>query len=181
MLAARIMWGTLDRLVDRLGSVHPASAGGDLERLSRAFGRTGFVHLHREDVPAQAVSWHRAEQTNLWHRTGGEEREEPQREPRYGFAQIRELARAIEEHNSAWRGWFAGVGVRPYVVRYEDLDADPVGVARGVLDFLGLELPPGRPIETRHRRLADALNAEWIHRYRAESAERSIPSAKSGK
>ena len=70
----------------------------------------------------------------------------------------------------AWRTWFASVGVRPHVVRYEDLDADPVGTAREVLDFLGLELPSGRPIETRNRRLADELNARWIDRYRAEAA-----------
>lgn len=66
------------------------------------------------------------------------------------------------------------------MLRYEDLDADPVGVAGEVLGFLGLKLPPGRPIETRHRRLADELNAEWIDRYRAELAERSR-SAPSGK
>lgn len=67
------------------------------------------------------------------------------------------------------------------MVHYEDVDADPVGVAREVLEFLGLELPPGRPVETRHRRLADALNTEWVDRYRAESAERSAVATESGK
>ena len=181
VFAARVMWGTLDRLVDRLGSVNPASADGDLLRLNLAFGHTGFIHLRRDDVLAQAVSWHRAEQTNVWHRTGPEVPEETRQAPQFDFDQIRELARTIEEHNAAWRAWFAGVGIRPHVVRYEDLDADPLGVVRGVLDFLGLELPLGRMIETRHRRLADDLNAEWIDRYRAESAERSIPCPGSGK
>ena len=57
-------------------------------------------------------------------------------------------------------------------MRYEDLDADPVGVVREVLDFLGLELPRGRPIETRQRRLADELNARWIDRCGTELTER---------
>ncbi len=58
------------------------------------------------------------------------------------------------------------------MVRYEDLDADPVGVARDILDFLGLRLPPGRLIKTQNRRLADELNAQWIDRYRSELTER---------
>ena len=78
----------------------------------------------------------------------------------------------IEEHNSAWRAWFASVLIQPHIVRYEDLDADPVGVACEVLDFLGLKLAPGRLIKTRNRRLADELNTLWINRYRAELAER---------
>lgn len=168
VFAARIMWGTLDHLFDRLRAVHPAPAAGDFDLLNLAFGHTRFVYLHREDVLAQAVSWHRAEQTNVWHQTDREEPKQPAREPRFDFDEIRGLVRTIEEHNAAWRAWFASVGIQPHTVRYEDLDADPVGVAGEVLDFLGLELPPGRPIETRHRRLADELNAYWIDRYRAE-------------
>lgn len=181
VFAARIMWGTLDHLADRLPTVHPASGGGDLDLLTRTFGHTGFVLLHRDDVLAQAVSWHRAEQTNVWHHADQAEPNRPEQEPRFDFDQISELVRTIEAHNSAWRTWFASVGVRPHLVRYEDLDADPVGTTREILDFLGLELPPGRLIETRNRRLADALNARWIDRYRDELKERLVVSPGSGK
>ena len=172
VFAARIMWGTLDYLIDRLGPVHPAPAGGDFDLLNLTFGHTGFIHLHRDDVLAQAVSWYRAEQTNVWHQTDQEESKQPEQEPRFDFDQIRKFVKTIEEHNSAWREWFASVGIQPHIVRYEDLDADPIGVAREVLDFLGLKLPPGHLIKTRHRRMADELNARWIDRYRAELTER---------
>lgn len=180
VFAARIMWGTLDHLVDRLVTVHPAHAGDDLGLLNRVFGQTTFVYLHRDDVLAQAVSWHRAEQTNVWHRTDQEQSQQPEHAPRYDFEQICELVQTIEEHNSAWRAWFASVGIQPHIVRYEDLDADPVGVACEVLDFLGLKLPPGRLIKSRNRRLADELNARWIDRYRAELTERLAISSGSG-
>ena len=176
VFAARIMWGTMDYLVDRLGSVYPVTAGGDLDPLDLAFGHKRFIYLHRDDVLAQAVSWHRAEQTNVWHQTDQEEPKQPEQEPRFDFDEIRKLVQTIEEHNSAWRAWFASVGIQPHIVRYEDLDADPVGIACEVLDFLGLKLPSGRQIKARHRRLADALNAEWIDRYRAESTARSTAS-----
>ena len=181
MFAARIMWGTLDHLVDRLGAVHSAPADGDLDLLNLAFGHTRFIYLHRDDVLAQAVSWHRAEQTNVWHQADQEESKRPEQEPRFDFDQICKLVQTIEEHNSEWRAWFASVGIQPYMVQYEDIDADPVGVACEILDFLGLKLPPGRLIETHHRRLADEVNAQWIGRYRAELTERLAESSESGK
>ena len=181
VFAARIMWGTLDYLVARLGTVYPAPAGGDLDLLNQAFGQTGFIYLHRDDVLAQAVSWHRAEQSNVWHQADQEESKQPEQEPRFDFDQICKLVQMIEEHNSAWRTWFASVGIQPHMVRYEALDADPVGVACEILENLGLKLPPGRLIKTRQRRLADELNARWIYRYRAELTERLITSSEPGK
>ena len=181
VFAARIMWGTLDYLVDRLAAAHPAPAGGDFDLLNQTFGHTGFVYLYRDDVLAQAVSWHRAEQTDVWHRNDQEDSKQPEQDASFDFDQICKLVQTIEEHNSAWRAWFASVGIRPHIVRYEDLDADPVGVACEILDFLGLKLPPGRLIKARNRRLADQLNAQWIDRYRAELKERRTISSESGK
>ena len=171
----------MDYLVDRLGTVFPAVDGGDLDLLDRAYGHTSFVYLQREDVLAQAVSWYRAEQTNVWHQTDQEVSRQPEHEPRYDFDQICKWVQMIEEHNSAWRAWFDSFGIQPHIVRYEDLDADPVGAACGILDFLGLKLPPGRLIKARQRRLADELNAQWIDRYRADWIERSTQSTKYGK
>jgi trehalose 2-sulfotransferase len=133
--------------------------------LNHAFGRTRFVYLRRGDVVAQAVSLLRAEQTNVWFETE-QDRQVPEQEPLFDFDLIRERIRLIEEHNRAWQEWFASAGIRPYPVRYEELDAAPVHVTRGVLDFLGLELPADREIMVRHKRLADKLNAQWIDMYR---------------
>jgi LPS sulfotransferase NodH len=173
VFAARLMWGTLDEVVDKLRPFDPDPAGTDIDLLGRGFGRTRYVYLHRADVLAQAVSWLRAEQTDLWSDSGQGGGDRPEREPRFDFDGIHGLVQLIEQHNAAWRAWFAAAGVRPHPVRYEDLDADPVGVARGVLDFLGLELLAGREIAVRHRRLADELNARWIDRYQAELVNRS--------
>ena len=172
VFAARIMWGTLDYLVDKLGSVYPASNGGDFDLLNLAFGHTGYIYLRRDDVLAQAVSWHRAEQTNVWHQTEREKPKQPEQEPSYDFDQICKLVQTIEEHNSAWLTWFASVGIQPHMVRYEDFDGNPVGVACEILEFLGLKLPPRCLIRAHQKRLADELNAQWIDRYRAELTER---------
>jgi trehalose 2-sulfotransferase len=172
VFAARIMWGTLEEVVGKLATIYPDSSGSDLVLLERAFGRTRFVYLRRQDAVAQAVSWLRAEQTDVWFRADRPGRAQPEQEPRFDPGRIRELVRLIDEHNAAWREWFDSAGIRPHQVRYEDLDGDPVGVTRGILGFLGLELPPGREIQVGHVRLADQLNADWIERYTATNAQR---------
>jgi trehalose 2-sulfotransferase len=164
VFGARVMWGTLDHMVARLGAVHRDVAGADLDLLLRAFGQTRFVHLWRDDTVAQAVSWARAEQTSYWH----EGDTALPREPRFDREQIRGLVQTIDQHDAAWRDWFAAFDVEPHRVRHEDLVADPSGVARSILDFLGLRLPAGRVIASPHRRQADHVNEEWIARYRRQ-------------
>jgi LPS sulfotransferase NodH len=170
VFAARIMWGTLDEVVDKLKPVFPDVAGSDLDLLNRAFGNTRFIYLQREDVLAQAVSWLRAEQGDVWVETYDSQPEKPKQEPHFDFDRIHELIEEIGQHNKAWQDWFASVDVEPYAVRYEDLDADPVGVTQGILKFLGLDLLAGHKIASMHRRLADDLNTEWAKRYKAELA-----------
>jgi trehalose 2-sulfotransferase len=167
VFAARVMWGTMSEVVAKLGAVFGGRAGSDLDVLQNAFGATRFVYLSRADASAQAVSWLRAEQTDVWFETAGSRRGEPVDEPRFDRGRIEELVRTIEQHDAAWHDWFASVGVEPYPVHYEDLDRDPIPTAAGILDYLGIEVPPARTFAVRHRRQADELNAEWIARYRA--------------
>lgn len=125
------------------------------------------------DVVAQAVSWLRAEQTGTWYvggnceiggsaRTGGP--------PGFDAGRIGQLIQLIGQHNAAWEAWFTSAGIRPHRVSYEELDAGMAGVTLAILDFLGLDVPDERVIVPRHQRQADGLTAQWIERYRLESA-----------
>jgi len=174
VFGAKLMWGTLDELVVKLGRVFPDLAGDDAGLLGRAFGRTGFVFLRRADVVAQAVSWLRAEQTGTWYVGGNGEiggSAAAGGPPSFDAGRISRLVRVIGEHNTAWEAWFASAGIRPHRVSYEELDADIARVTLGILDFLGLNAPDERVILPRHERQADELNARWIERYRLESAQ----------
>jgi LPS sulfotransferase NodH len=170
VFGAKLMWGTLDELIDKLTGVIPGPAHGDIDVLTRTFGATRFVYVRRDDVLAQAVSWLRAEQTGTWYLDGNGEISgdgDTGRAPRYDRQQITELLRNIHEHNAAWQAWFTSAGIQPYEVRYEALAAEPVAVTRGILNFLGLHLPEGHVIVPRHRRQADTLNQQWAARYRS--------------
>jgi trehalose 2-sulfotransferase len=170
VFAARVMWGTLGEMVEKLAPILASERDvADIDVLHRAFGRIRFIYLFREDVLAQAVSWSRAEQTNVWYETidGGDAPAEAH--ARFDRTEIDELLSLIEEQNRAWQDWFGAADIRPYEVRYEVLERDPRITTCGVLDYLGLELAPGRAIEIRHRRLADRVNMEWIARYRTST------------
>jgi LPS sulfotransferase NodH len=169
VFGARMMWGTLTDVVARLRA--PLGGGNralsDLDVLESMFGDLRFVYLWREDVIAQAVSWARAEQTNVWHTPidgpdGGADTE-----PCFDREQIAELCATIDSHNRAWRDWFAGAGVEPVEVRYEDLDRDPSKSGRELLERLGIGVPGATQLEVRDRRLRDEVTAEWIEHFLA--------------
>lgn len=120
---------------------------------------------------AQAVSWVRAVQTRYWQ---DGDALPPGHEPYFDADQIHDCVRRINEHNAAWRDWFATFDVRPHLVRYEDLIADMAGVMQGILGFLGLEIPGDRTIAPGHHRQADDINREWIARYRASGVRVAI-------
>jgi LPS sulfotransferase NodH len=167
VFAARLMWGTLEELTAKLRARYRDPGARDIEVVTRALGRTRFVHLHRVDVVAQAVSWLRAEQTDVWVETIESEAVAQGQELQFDLGALDEFCRTINEHNAGWQHWFASAGIEPYSVTYEDLDRDPVGVTRSVLDFLDLELPQRGLVQVRNRRQADRLSAEWIKRHRS--------------
>ena len=158
VFAARVMWGTMPRIVAGLDP----TAARDLDALTAAFGPLRFVHLRRYDVVGQAVSWARAEQTGCW-----QHGDRATASPRADLDQIDDLVRTIAEHDAGWRGWFDRQGVEPWRVRYEDVVADPDRAARELLGQLGVEPPAGWRPDPPHRRQADEVNADWDRRYRA--------------
>ena len=164
VFGARIMWGTMDHMTARLRRAHGDAGASDLELLHRFFGRTRFLSLRRSDTLAQAVSWTRAEQTDRWQ---DEDTVSASGEPHFDGEAIGRSVTTIEEHESAWRHWFARCDVQPFEVLYEDLIADMAGVVEAVLRFLGLTRPAGQPLAAGHRRQADLINDDWIRRFRA--------------
>lgn len=159
IFGARVMAETMPELVEDLAA-GSGPGTSDLDLLTSQLGRLRFVHLRRDDVVAQAVSWARSLQTHFWHpgevvAPGGEE-------PHYDAVLIGQLVVRIEQLEAGWAAWFAEHGIVACETTYEALAADPPGTARTVLDFLGLEAPQDRPLTATHRRQADQVNADWI-------------------
>ncbi|MFG3698572.1 Stf0 family sulfotransferase [Micromonospora sp. NPDC047620] len=121
------------------------------------------------------LPWLRADQTGAWFVGGNGEISGDAgngQVPRFDADGISHFLETIREHNAAWEEWFGRWGIRPHVVRYEELVGDMGATTHGILDFLGLDVPEeGHPVVARHQRQADELNRQWIRRYRAETAD----------
>ena len=153
IFAARVMWGSIERLRDGLDEPSDQS---DLAALERVFGRLAFVHLTREDVVAQAVSWSRAEQTGYW-----QHGDAALRPPEPDLGQMTDLVATVREHNASWREWFAGNGIQPHHLTYEQLVRQPRVSVEGIAARLEVALPATWQPESPHRQQADLMNEEW--------------------
>jgi len=150
--------GPFLRLLRRLRGARGLS---DRDLLEAVFPEPRYLWLRREDVVAQAVSWWRAKTTRVWL-----DDDAPLADPAFDFEAIDERVGMAREQAAGWRRWFEANGIDPLPVLYEELVADPVGVARRALAFLGVDVGGDVTAEPRTRRQADELNQEWIRRYR---------------
>jgi LPS sulfotransferase NodH len=161
VFGAKLMWGQVDGLICRLQRLGNAASPKAL--IAQHFPRPSFIWIEREDVAAQAVSWAKAIQTGRWHHWDSPS---PQAAPAYDHEQIDALVAEVGASNDAWRAWFADNEIDPLAVRFEDLVADPGGVTRRILTFLGLAAE-GVPITELTVSASDSLNEEWLDRFRA--------------
>jgi LPS sulfotransferase NodH len=166
VFGTKLMWGYMADLQGRLAELPELAPLGDAERLAAVLGDLRWVHVHREDHVAQAVSMWRAVQTRAWRAE-----DDDACAPRYSFAGIDHLVRRLEEDERAWRGWFAAEGVEPLSLGYSEIAADPPAALRRTLRHVGVaEVAGAPPPEPPLRRQAGAQSREWAERYAADRA-----------
>jgi LPS sulfotransferase NodH len=156
VFAAKLMWTHLLDLAARLG--RPV----DAELFGGRLPAPRYVHVTRVDKVAQAVSLWRAVQTRAWRAREVTEAGEAV----YHGGAIGHLADQLDEQDEAWRGWFAGQGIEPLAVVYEEMATDTPGATEAVLRHLGVG--PAAIPEPPLRRQGDDRSARWSARYRAE-------------
>jgi len=170
MFGMRVMWPSMPEMQQRLTHIVP-DAATDAHRLRAAFGTTLYIHLERKDRVAQAISRAKAEQSGLWHRhADGSERElvKPYQAPSYDSVQLDRLIAETNEHEAAWKHWFAAQEIAPLGVTYEELSTDRVATLSRILSALGRDPAIAASIAPQTARLADAQSQQWAERYRAE-------------
>ncbi len=161
VFACKLTWGVLSHFLRQLSARADGDIADDRSLIERLLPRPRFVFLWRADAAAQAVSWAKAGQTGYFHHW-----DSANRAPRFDFEQIDALVREVTNSNAAWRSWFAANEIDPLEVRFEDLVEDQEAQTLRVLRFLGVELPPGVAIAARTVKTRDAVNQEWLDRYR---------------
>jgi len=171
LFGLRMQRGSFDFFMQQLTLLHP-DARTDTDRIAAAFGQTRFIHLTRLDKLAQAISLVKAQQTGLWHRAADAselERTSTPRPPVYDADAIRRAVSEVTELESAWTEWFDQQSISALRITYEDLSSDATTALSKVLDALGLDPALAEGIQPPVAQLADATNADWAGRFRAQN------------
>jgi LPS sulfotransferase NodH len=97
-----------------------------------------WIWLWRRDTVAQAVSWYVAEATNRWHLSTHEDCL-PLGRIDYDFFSILAKVMIIGANQANWQAYFDVLGIKPLMLVYEDLVANPSACIAEIFRLLGKE------------------------------------------
>jgi len=123
-----------------------------------------FVFLRRRDLLGQGISWARGVQTRQYRHT-----QPVAAEPAFDPDQIADRLRAIPIEYARWEVFFAGNGIDPLRLVYEDVVQFPQRSVDAVGSLFGLEgqvEPDLSKVDVRVQR--DGLSENWRERFIAE-------------
>lgn len=167
----KLHWYQFAGLREKLATIDEYRDLSPGQRVLAAFPDCRFIWLTRRDKVRQAISYHKASQTDTWWNI---DRAEPVRranartEPVFDVQAIDRLERLLLANEQSWLRFFRELGIQPLVVIYEELAARQVETARAVLEFL--EIPGAIAMSIagpRVQRQANQSTEEWVARYLA--------------
>jgi LPS sulfotransferase NodH len=164
VLAVKIHWQQLERVLPSLRAHSGARARTDAEVLESWFPNARYVFLRRADKLRQAISYHRALRSGVWWSRGDRK---THRLSEHDLGEIERLRRELVEQEEQWSRFFRESGRTPLEIVYEDLARRPRAATRSVLRFLGLDpaCAPRLP-KPRLKRQADGLTRELVRAHR---------------
>jgi trehalose 2-sulfotransferase len=127
---------------------------------------TNYIYIRRQDKVAQAVSMAKATQTGAWVANTKARTKNLQ----YDRDLISRCLGFVERQDRDWAEWFEGNQIDPFVVIYENLTADPGGVVRAIIEFLGVQNDERQEVNPPDlEKQGDEINEEWVARFQRES------------
>ncbi len=160
-----IMWHYLPDILGNYRQLPHYRGLNDPELMDALLVNPKYILLIRRDRVAQAISWARALQTNVWSQPKGIS-VVPRQEPRFDFRLIDRSYERVLVSETGWADFFKSCGVEPFTVVYEDLVESYEQTALRVLDYLDIRYPESLAFgERKLQKQADGLNDEWAERY----------------
>lgn len=149
-------WVYLDHLASRIGAEL-------LDYLLSKF--THHIFLERDDISAQAVSWHIAERSGVYHSLN-QGNVSPMSIP-YSQDEIASREAQIVAFNKRWYEWYRAHKANIYVITYEDMRKELLKVLKSIFQFLEITpAPTTLPTGTTISKLDNPRQGEYAERYR---------------
>jgi LPS sulfotransferase NodH len=163
------MWNQTPLLQQRASSLPDRSGDGLRAAIRDVIGdEPVYIHVHRPDVVAQAVSFWRAVQTRMWRRRPHAEHDV---RATYHAGAIAHAVAMLREQNDCWRGWFADEAIEPIDVPYPTLLGEVTAVVATVLEAIGQDPRPAPALAAQ----TDERSDEWVERYRDDARRLGLP------
>jgi trehalose 2-sulfotransferase len=169
VFGAKVHWHQFVHLRSKLRAAHGTSLS-ELELLRRTFPELKYIFLTRRDKIAQAVSYYKAERTDVWHvvrpdaigtRTMATDR------ATFDVDRIDHWVTRFAEDEASWLRYFETLGIEPFQVVYEDFLEAYESTLLAILGYLKIAIPAElRIVPPRLRKLADEVSNEWVKRFR---------------
>lgn len=148
---------------------HVLALGG-IERVRALLPDARYILLRRVNVLAQAVSYAKAKQTDVWF-SGMQ----PQGDAVYDYRLIEQSIRKLLLDTTAWHHQLVTHGL-PFVdLTFEEVVRDTPGATQRIADFLDVTFEPHEvPTQPRTQRQSDPLNEAWIEQFRRDYAGETL-------
>ena len=139
------------------------------ELLCHLFPSARYIWLTRQNKVRQALSYHRALQTDEWWSIAGIE--SPRRpgsttSATFDADVVERLKRLLVDYDRKWIEFFSSIGTVPLTVTYEDFSENLATTVATVLAWLNV--PNSQSISVpapRLKRQADIITEEWLSQY----------------
>lgn len=128
-----------------------------------------FVHVRRDDLLGQAISFARAAQTARFVSDQAE-----RRVPEYDRRAIDSALIALARGQARWEIWFARLNIRPLRLSYEQVVDDPAAAVARIAALVGTDDAQVDPEKVAARLMRDATSDEWRRRYLADAPSKNL-------
>lgn len=137
-------------------------------RIFNMYPEVRIIHIHRQDVLGQAISYHIALQTNQW--TSAQEASNSEN-CKFDAAKISGIIGGVIDGNSSIVQACTILGLPKISVSYEELVEYPVQTMRKLGDFTMQDLSQLQLKEPKIKKQASSLNEDFRDRYLAYARE----------
>jgi len=169
VFGAKVHWHQFVHLQAKLRSIQ-GNGLSDLELLRRTFADLKYVFLTRRDKVEQAVSYYKAQRTDIWHVVtpgGNPTQGTAVKAVAFDLEQIDHWVTRFAEDEASWCRYFETMGIEPFEVVYEDFLATYESTVMAILRYLNIPIPAElRVVPPRLFKLADEVSEEWVRRYK---------------
>jgi trehalose 2-sulfotransferase len=169
VFGAKVHWHQFVHLKSKLRSIQ-GNGLSDLELLRRTFPDLKYIFLTRRDKVEQAVSYYKAQRTDIWHvvRPAAKATQANAAQAvAFDVEQIDHWITRFAEDEASWFDYFETMELEPFQVVYEDFLGNYESTVLAILRYLNISMPADLQIvPPRLNKLADEVSQEWVRRYK---------------